>query len=868
MDVGNLDLMDAQVEPMGTEPGIGSIVDASKAADTPVRHAEPANPSFFRRPVVRICLLGIALLIGSALLISQLDSTAHLEGGGVWTAVLVAVGYALAERFVFHIEYRREAMSFSMSEVPSALALVFLGPLPAILIRVIVCGLVIRLAWKSPPFKLFFNAALFAFELALAYTIVGALVGANDVDQVRLLLSVGLAIMVSTLVGTLLVALAIGCFEGEVFSQIVDDLRTSVVVSPFVTMIACASIAPALFRNELVILGGLPVVAVWFVVERHGRLAQSYRDLRSLHGFSRVVSQSLQLDEIAESAVDESMRLMRARRGAIQIWDEAGNVIVQHGDTDHAPTSRRDPAWSAVFDSDRATPFSIEPDGSVSVDPKRTHSDIAVLLSDGDGEIGLLLLADRAGASETFGSAELAQARTLGDQAAASFRRALLHAEMEHAALHDRLTGEYNRGAFERVFTERIGSARAGRSAVMMFDLNRFKEVNDTLGHHVGDRVLIQFAERLRNRLEPGDVLGRFGGDEFAMFVTRSDDDAVRRCADEIMSDSFVAMKLDDLDVVVTTSVGVAFVDSPDDPVAEVMRRADLAMFTAKRERTSVEVYREEIDRRTPARLSLLGSLRKSLEAEELTVHFQPKVDLVTSTVIGAEALARWHHPVHGWVSPADFIQLAEESGLIKQLTDQILTSSVRTLSGWHAAGHLLSVAVNLSTHDLLDEGLPKRIATLLDHYEVDPRFLTLEITESALLADTPRTKGTIERLDQLGVRMSLDDFGTGYSSLGYLRRLPVAELKVDQSFVKNLLLDEQDAVIVKSTIDLGHNLGLQVVAEGIENMPILKRLQELGCDIAQGYGISRPLASDQFGTWLATTDYAVAGSSSTSLWA
>jgi diguanylate cyclase (GGDEF)-like protein len=857
MDVDDLVLTDDSVEPSGDE----TLGDEPSPRDTGVIAA-------LRRPVVRVCLLAVGLIIGSTLLVAFGDSDPHLDGGTIWMAALVAVGYALAERFVFHVEYRREAVSFSMSEVPSALALVFLGPIPAILIRVVVCVVVIRLAWKSPPFKLFFNAALFAFELALAYTIVGAVNGANETDQVRLLLAVGIALTVSTLVGTVLVTLAIACFEGEVFSLIVAEVRTAVVVSPLVTMIACVSVAPTLFRTELVALAALPVVTGWFVVERHGRLAQSYRDLRSLHGFSRAVSQSLQIDEIAESAVAESMRLMRASGGMIQIWDEAGNVIVEHGDIGHAPSSRRDPAWAAVFDSDRATPFSIESDGSVSVDPKRAHGSIAVLLSDGDGEIGLLLLTGRGGASETFGTAELSQARTLGDQAAASFRRALLHAEMEYAALHDRLTGEYNRGAFEKVVTDRLAELGARRAAVLMFDLNRFKEVNDTLGHHVGDRVLIQFADRLRKRLEPGDVLGRFGGDEFAMLVRRADDDAVKRCAEQILSDSLVAMKLDDLDVVVTTSVGVAFVDAIDDPVAEVMRRADLAMFTAKRERTAVEIYREEIDRRTPARLSLLGSLRKSLEAEELTVHFQPKVDLVTSTVIGAEALARWQHPVHGWVSPADFIQLAEESGLIKQLTDQILTSSVRTLSGWHAAGHLLSVAVNLSTHDLLDEGLPKRIANLLERYEVEARFLTLEITESALLADTPRTKGTIERLDQLGVRMSLDDFGTGYSSLGYLRRLPVAELKVDQSFVKNLLLDEQDAVIVKSTIDLGHNLGLQVVAEGIENMPILTRLQELGCDIAQGYGISRPLAPEQFGTWLATTDYAVAGSSSSSLWA
>ncbi len=397
-----------------------------------------------------------------------------------------------------------------------------------------------------------------------------------------------------------------------------------------------------------------------------------------------------------------------------------------------------------------------------------------------------------------------------------------------------------------------------GQRAVLKLDIDKFNEVNDTLGHHVGDMVLEQIAARVKSLLTPGDVLARFGGDEFAIYVERRSMSDLRALADEILVASYAPLSLGDLDVVVTASVGIAALTDDDRDAGAVLRRADIAMYTAKKQHAGIEVYREEIDRRTPERLSLLGDLREAIDADALQVHFQPKIDLVTSEVTGAEALVRWTHPTRGFVPPDDFIALAEETGLIKAITDQVLAKALRSVRRWHAAGYRLGVAVNLSTHDLLDELLVDRIAQRLDQNGLLPDVLTLEITESSLLADTPRTMTTIERLRRLGVDLSLDDFGTGYSSLSYLRRLPVAELKIDRSFVSNLLLDQQDEVIVRSTIDLGHNLGLKVVAEGIENSPILDRLASLGCDVGQGYGISRPLDPEMFATWLSTTEFLV----------
>jgi EAL domain-containing protein (putative c-di-GMP-specific phosphodiesterase class I) len=254
----------------------------------------------------------------------------------------------------------------------------------------------------------------------------------------------------------------------------------------------------------------------------------------------------------------------------------------------------------------------------------------------------------------------------------------------------------------------------------------------------------------------------------------------------------------------------------------------------------------------------MLGDLREVLDNGGLEIHLQPKLDLASSTVVGAEALARWQHPTRGWVPPDEFIRVAEETGLIRRLTDQVVTMSVGLARSWIDAGHDLTVSVNLSTLDLLDELLPERIAERLDQHGVAADRLILEITESSLMADTPRTMSTVDRLHRLGVGLSLDDFGTGYSSLSYLRRLPVTELKIDRSFVANVALDAQDEVIVRSTIELGHNLGLRVVAEGAENAPILDRLRALGCDLGQGYGIARPLPPALFDRWLATTPFDV----------
>ncbi len=476
-------------------------------------------------------------------------------------------------------------------------------------------------------------------------------------------------------------------------------------------------------------------------------------------------------------------------------------------------------------------------------------------IRDGSGVIGLLVVGGRTGAGKRFGSDDIVRLQNLTEQLTASLRRGMLHQRIEREARHDGLTGLPNRLSFERSVID----AAETRSSddllfVMMVDLDRFAEVNDTLGHHAGDELLIEVGERLSAVIGPDDVLARLASDEFAIVGHRPTHADMVEFAWTCVRNVGRPVTLDGLEIVVTASAGVALIDGDHEEGAP-LRYADIAMFNAKTQRLGVEVYRSEIDRRTPARLAMLGDLRAAIEGGDLRVHLQPKLDLNSGTVVGAEALVRWTHPVRGIVSPAQFVRVAEDTGLIKQLTDVMLHRGIGHLREIHDRGYHLGMAVNLSTHDLLDTKLAQRVEQHLNANGVDASMLTLEITESSLLIDAPRARSTINELHEVGVRLSIDDFGTGYSSLSYLRRLPVAELKIDQSFVANLLLDEQDEVIVRSTIDLGHNLGLVVVAEGVENNEVLERLREFGCDIAQGYCISRPLDPGHFNSWLENTN-------------
>lgn len=419
--------------------------------------------------------------------------------------------------------------------------------------------------------------------------------------------------------------------------------------------------------------------------------------------------------------------------------------------------------------------------------------------------------------------------------------------------LRDRLTGLPNRQwLLERIWTALDDAERIGaRAALMLIDLDRFRSVNDTLGHLAGDRLLLQIADRLRQALPRGAEAARLGGDEFAVLLPVADSTtSATRIARALVTTLSSPLDLDGLTLVLEASAGVAVFPDHALDAEGMLRRADVAMYQAKRDRTGVEVYESKRDSNTPDRLGLLGDLRRALDAHEVQLHYQPKVRF-DGHVAGLEALVRWVHPERGKVPPDEFIAIAESSGLMPHLTEYVLETALGQVAKWRSEGLFVPVAVNVSPRDVHTPGFAGSVAARLARHGVPAGALQLEITEHVLLEDPQRAADTLAGLTAHGVKMSLDDFGTGYSSLVHLRRLPVSELKIDRSFVARLAVDAEDAEIVRCTVDLAHSLGLLVVAEGVEDDETWERLRDLGCDAVQGWLVAAAMPPEETTAWL-----------------
>ncbi|MFG2920122.1 putative bifunctional diguanylate cyclase/phosphodiesterase [Streptomyces sp. NPDC048305] len=423
--------------------------------------------------------------------------------------------------------------------------------------------------------------------------------------------------------------------------------------------------------------------------------------------------------------------------------------------------------------------------------------------------------------------------------------------------LRDPLTGLPNRQwLLERTWTElEEADATGARTGLVLIDLDRFRAVNDTLGHLAGDRLLLQIAERLRLALPRGAEAARLGGDEFAVLLPAADSiTSVQRIARHLVAALSSPLDLDGLTLVLEASAGVAVHPDHAQDAEGLLRRADVAMYQAKRDRTGVEVYESKRDSNTPDRLGLLGDLRRALDAQEVELHYQPKVRF-DGQVAGLEALVRWVHPERGRVPPDEFIAIAESSGLMPHLTEYVLETALAQVARWRAQGLFVPVAVNVSPRDVHTPGFAGSVAARLARHGVPAGALQLEITEHVLLEDPQRAADTLAGLTGHGVKMSLDDFGTGYSSLVHLRKLPVSELKIDRSFVARLAVDNEDAEIVRCTIDLAHSLGLVVVAEGVEDDETWERLRDLRCDAVQGWLVAAAMPPQETTAWLRARD-------------
>jgi diguanylate cyclase (GGDEF)-like protein/PAS domain S-box-containing protein len=424
---------------------------------------------------------------------------------------------------------------------------------------------------------------------------------------------------------------------------------------------------------------------------------------------------------------------------------------------------------------------------------------------------------------------------------------------LEHRALHDALTELPNRTLLQERLQQALLAARRPNTAValLLMDLDRFKEVNDTFGHHWGDLLLQVVGQRLRGALRNEDTVARLGGDEFALLLPNTDVHGATLVARKVLEALGAPLVLEGLSLDIQASIGIALCPAHGDDPTTLLRYADVAMYLAKRSGSGYALYSAEQDEHSPTRLALMHALRRAIEQDELLLYYQPKVDGRTGALTGVEALVRWQHPERGLLPPDEFIPLAEYTGLIQPLSLWVLRTALLQCQAWRQMGREVPVAVNLSMQNLQDPELPATIRILLDRAGVPPHWLTVELTESAIMRDPARAMTTLSQLRAMGVQVALDDFGTGYSSLSYVKRLPVTQLKIDKAFVRDAAVDAQDAAILRSVIELSHQLGLAPVAEGVEDQATQEVLASLGCHELQGYHLCRPLPAAELLPWL-----------------
>ncbi|MCW2532365.1 MAG: putative Diguanylate kinase [Blastococcus sp.] len=572
---------------------------------------------------------------------------------------------------------------------------------------------------------------------------------------------------------------------------------------------------------------------------------------------ARAVQRLAGTERSAAYLIDDEGRIGEVRHVD---WDDAHRQVVQtqlvgHPAADVALWRLTEEQKLPVFVEDTATSDLLDPR---LVQALGLSSYVSVPLLSGDRLLGLVVTGS-VGQPRTWSPAVREAVRQVTLEGALVVENAALRAveklrleQLATEAHHDPLTGLANRRRLIEELESTVYGAGGRDCAVLMLDLDRFKEINDSFGHSVGDDLLCLVGPRLQRALEPGDLLARMGGDEFAVLLPDADAARAREVAGNLgvaLRDAFV---LDGMPLHVDASIGIAVCPDHGRDRSLLLARADTAMYVAKRGKHGFEIWAPDGTPATRDRLETLEQLRTALDTDQLDVHYQPKLDLRTGGVIGVEALVRWNHPERGLLYPDVFLPLAEQAGLMRRLALRVLERSLRDLQEWRAAGLELSVAVNLSVSNLQDVALPDQVEMLLDAFGVPAEALILEITEDVLMADAARSQQVMAALRRLGVRLSIDDYGTGYSSLSYLRALPVDELKLDRSFVSHLTSDERAAAIVRSTLQLSLDLGMSMVVEGVEDAATLAALRAWGCDFAQGYHIARPMPAEKFLGWLA----------------
>lgn len=779
----------------------------------------------------------------------------------------IALAFAATEVFVIHLHSRRNAHTVSMSEVPLMLGLVFVGPAALVIGRLVGAGVTRAVRRRQPPYRLAFNLALFYLETIVALTAYGLVL--DERSPVSLAgLSAGLvALLISMVLSAGLVTLAVSLDQpGRGTRNIVRSMISGMVISFLAAVLGIVSVVVA-WRDPLALAAVTMVATGMYAALRvYGSLSQRFEDLESVYAFTSSIDAAVDTDELIEATLRQTVGLFEACFAEVVMARGVGSTAVSL--TADGSLVRR-PAPPGVVEAISARAGATAVFRLSELDPviiahyaEKGVTDAIVALLAGGGGTATMIVVGRGENEVAFTTDQMRLFDSLARQARLSFDRGRLvdrlrreAGQKEHQALHDALTNLPNRLHFSIVVEDALRKAqhREGRLAVLLVDLDRFKEVNDTLGHQRGDVLLQEMAVRLSDAVGVDEHIARLGGDEFGIMLRDISGvgEAVEwaRRIGEALHRPFYS---EGLAIQVSGSIGIAMAPDHGTDGTTLLRRADVAMYEAKSGGSSFEVYDPRQDRYSTRRLAMAAELRDALDEGSISVSYQPQARLADGAPVGVEALARWQHPRHGSVPPDEFIELAERTGLIRPLTEYVLRTAFRDVMRLRSDGHKISVSVNVAASSLIDEEFPDLVARLIGESDVDPQAVTLEVTETTMMTDSARARLVLNALDELGVKLAIDDFGSGYSSLAYLSSLPVDEVKIDRSFVMDMAVDQRLAKIVISTSNLVHSLGLVVVAEGVENRGTWELLKEAGCDIAQGYYLSRPMSFTDLSAWLA----------------
>lgn len=814
-----------------------------------------------------IAVLAVVLAVAAAVLTipGLVANPTDAVPSPVW---LVVVGvFALCEALVVYLPANRNSHTFSLREIPAVLGLAFLPP-EQYVTAYLAGSLVTLVLWsRQRGLKLVFNVALFAFEASVGLLAYQLVIGDAGPSDLRGWAAALVAVLLTDLISAAAVAAAISLTEGRLETSLLRDvMRAGLPAALINTCAALVVVVLVEVRPAALPLLALVVALLLLAYRAYIKLGIGYARLQALYRFVGSTGRAAELDEAVEAVLSEASELLRAERAELVVLVGAGGLgtrysICPRDGLTTSPVTQEDlqGAWWAPASEGASVLLPSEAKEGRAPDAPRDG--IAVALTS-ESYQGVFFVAERSFEKETFDEQDLQLFETLGAHAAVTLEKARLvdrlrrvAAEREHDALHDALTGLPNRRAFNEAVARTLSAGTGG--AVMVMDLDDFKDVNDTLGHRAGDELLQVTGRRLRATVVEGGgprasgTVARLGGDEFAVLLPGvGPADALVR-ARELLDMVTAPVPLQDITLTTTASIGVAPIPLDARDSDELLVHADVAMYAAKAAGTGVSPYVPEDTDAVHRRLALAGDLPDAIEHRGFEIWCQPQTDARTGAVTGVEALLRWWHPSYGWVPPTEVVAIAERTGVLGRLTLAVLAESLRLRAEWARSGHELDVSVNVTARDISDLSLPASVGALLAATGTPPAALVLEITESGVMSDPERSMEVLAALHRLGVGVSVDDFGTGHSSLAYLERLPVNEVKIDQSFVKRLELEATDSTVVRSIVLLAHDLGMRVVAEGVESEVARQRVQALGCELLQGFVVARPMPGEQVPGWV-----------------